>query len=71
MEEQATDRAYRIGQRQNVTVHRFVTVGTLEEKNDTMLEAKKELADLTVSAGEIWPSEMSDSELREKFNLSI
>ena len=71
VEDQATDRAYRIGQKQNVTVHRFVTLGTLEEKINTMLEAKKELADLTVSAGEMWLSEMSDSELREIFNLSI
>lgn len=71
VEDQATDRAYRIGQKQNVAVHRFVTLGTLEEKINTMLEAKKELADLTVSAGEMWLSEMSDSELREIFNLSI
>ncbi|HAP32529.1 MAG TPA: hypothetical protein DCQ14_05700, partial [Firmicutes bacterium] len=71
VEDQATDRAYRIGQRMNVTVHRFVTIGTLEEKINTMLEAKKELADLTVSAGEMWLTEMSDSELREIFNLSL
>ncbi|MCL5982016.1 MAG: SNF2-related protein [Firmicutes bacterium] len=71
VEDQATDRAYRLGQKQNVTVHRFVTLGTLEEKINTMLEAKKELADLTVSAGEMWLTEMSDSELREIFNLSI
>jgi uncharacterized Zn finger protein/superfamily II DNA or RNA helicase len=71
VEDQATDRAYRIGQKNNVTVHRFVTLGTLEEKINTMLEAKKELADLTVTAGETWLTEMSDRELREIFNLSL
>ncbi|MCL4464085.1 MAG: DEAD/DEAH box helicase, partial [Firmicutes bacterium] len=71
VEDQATDRAYRIGQKNNVTVHRFVTLGTLEEKINTMLETKKELANLTVSAGETWLTEMSDSELREIFNLSL
>ena len=71
VEGQATDRAYRIGQKNNVTVHRFITLGTLEEKINSMLEAKKELADLTVSAGETWLTEMSDSELRDIFNLSL
>ncbi|MBS3901673.1 MAG: SWF/SNF helicase family protein, partial [Dethiobacter sp.] len=71
VEDQATDRAYRIGQKNNVTVHRFITLGTLEEKINSMLEAKKELADLTVSTGETWLTEMSDSELRDIFNLSL
>lgn len=71
VEGQATDRAYRIGQKNNVTVHRFITLGTLEEKINSMLEAKKELADLTVSTGETWLTEMSDRELRDIFNLSL
>ncbi|MCW3490482.1 DEAD/DEAH box helicase [Dethiobacter alkaliphilus] len=70
VEDQATDRAYRIGQTKNVTVHRFITLGTLEEKIDTILTAKKDLAALTISAGETWLTEMSDTDLKELFTLS-
>ncbi|MDW7650377.1 MAG: DEAD/DEAH box helicase [Bacillota bacterium] len=70
VEDQATDRAYRIGQRSNVTVHRFVTLGTLEEKIDAILTAKKELAEITVSTGETWLTEMTNRELRELFTLT-
>jgi uncharacterized Zn finger protein/superfamily II DNA or RNA helicase len=69
VEDQATDRAYRIGQKKNVTVHRFITIGSLEEKIDAMLASKKELADMTVTAGETWLTEMSDSQLREIFSF--
>ncbi|MCR3923570.1 MAG: DEAD/DEAH box helicase, partial [Firmicutes bacterium] len=69
VEDQATDRAYRIGQDKNVTVHRFITLGTLEEKIDGMLTAKKELAEMTVSAGETWLTEMSNEQLREIFSF--
>ncbi|MEM1319555.1 MAG: DEAD/DEAH box helicase [Bacteroidota bacterium] len=65
VEAQATDRAYRIGQKRNVLVHRFITQGTFEEKINTMLLKKKELADLTVSNGEQWIGDFSDGELRE------
>lgn len=71
VEDQATDRAYRIGQRKNVSVHRFITLGTLEEKINTMLSAKKELAEMTVSAGETWLTEMSNEELRDLFTLDV
>ncbi len=70
VEDQATDRAYRIGQTKNVTIHRFVTLGTLEEKIDAILSAKKELAAMTITAGETWLTEMSDRELKELFTLS-
>ncbi|MBS4021333.1 MAG: DEAD/DEAH box helicase [Dethiobacter sp.] len=70
VEDQATDRAYRIGQTKNVTIHRFVTLGTLEEKIDAMLSAKKELAAMTISAGETWLTELSNRELKELFTLS-
>ena len=70
VEDQATDRAYRIGQKKNVTVHRLVTLGTLEEKIDAMLTSKKELANLTLSTGETWLTEMSNQELQEIFSLS-
>jgi SNF2 family DNA or RNA helicase len=69
VEAQATDRTYRIGQTKNVQVHRLITLGTFEEKIDEMITAKKELADLTVSAGEQSLSELSNEELREIFSL--
>lgn len=69
VESQATDRAYRIGQKQSVMVHRFITLGTFEEKIDEMIRKKKELADRVVSEGEQWISRMSNRELREIFAL--
>jgi uncharacterized Zn finger protein/superfamily II DNA or RNA helicase len=65
VEAQATDRAFRIGQRKNVMVHRMITKGTLEEKIDDMLRSKKQLASLTVSQGEKWIGELSDTDLRQ------
>jgi SNF2 family DNA or RNA helicase len=69
VEDQATDRTYRIGQTQNILVHRLISLGTFEEKIDEMLTAKKELADLTVASGESRLSELSNKELRELFTL--
>ena len=64
VENQATDRAYRIGQKKNVLVHKFVCRGTVEEKIDRMLEDKRELADgVLTDGGEIPLTEMSDKEL--------
>jgi SNF2 family DNA or RNA helicase/uncharacterized Zn finger protein len=65
VEAQATDRAFRIGQKKNVMVHRMITKGTLEEKIDDMLRSKKQLANLTVSQGEKWIGELSDKDLRQ------
>ncbi|MDP4267769.1 MAG: SNF2-related protein [Bacteroidota bacterium] len=70
VEDQATDRAYRIGQTQNVNVHRLITLGTFEEKIDEMIKSKKELADLTISTGEKWITEMSNHDLMKMFSLS-
>jgi SNF2 family DNA or RNA helicase len=70
VEDQATDRTYRIGQTRNITVHRLITIGTFEGKIDEMLAAKKELAALAVAVGEKWLTELSDRELRELFSLS-
>jgi len=70
VEAQATDRTYRIGQSRNVVVHRLITIGTFEEKIDEMISAKKELAELTVSTGEKWLSELSNQELKEIFKLN-
>ncbi|MCX6064992.1 MAG: DEAD/DEAH box helicase [Chloroflexi bacterium] len=69
VEDQATDRAFRIGQKQNVQVHKFVTTGTLEEMIDDMIESKKGLAQAVVGSGENWITEMSTDELRKAVNL--
>ena len=69
VENQATDRAYRIGQKMPVQVHRLITMGTFEEKIDGIIKKKQELADLTVSAGETWITEMSNRDLKEIFKL--
>jgi SNF2 family DNA or RNA helicase len=65
VEDQATDRAFRIGQKRNVQVHKFVTTGTLEEMIDDMIESKKGLAQAIVGSGENWITEMSTDELRK------
>lgn len=65
VEAQATDRAFRIGQKKNVMVHRIISKGTFEEKINQMLQDKKHLAELTVSAGEKWIGDFSNSELKE------
>ena len=67
VEAQATDRAYRIGQHQNVLVHRFITKNTFEERIDQMIQDKRHLADMTVASGESWIGKLSNSELREIF----
>jgi len=70
VENQATDRAFRIGQKKNVQVHKFVCPGTLEEKIDDMLEEKKDLAKNIIGTGENWLTEMSNSQLKELFSLN-
>jgi SNF2 family DNA or RNA helicase len=69
VEDQATDRAFRIGQKRNVQVHKFVTTGTLEEMIDDMIESKKGLARAVVGSGENWLTEMSTDELRRVVSL--
>jgi non-specific serine/threonine protein kinase len=64
VENQATDRAFRIGQKQNVLVHKFVCRGTIEERIDAVIEDKKSLsAELLEGGGEILLTEMSNNEL--------
>jgi SNF2 family DNA or RNA helicase len=70
VEDQATDRAYRIGQTRSVQVHKLVCVGTVEEKVDRMLEQKRELAAKVIGRGEQWITELGDGELRDLFALS-
>ena len=69
VEDQATDRAFRIGQKRNVQVHKFVTIGTLEEMIDEMIESKKGLAQAVVGSGEQWLTELSTDQLRELVRL--
>ncbi|NHJ33046.1 MAG: DEAD/DEAH box helicase, partial [Asgard group archaeon] len=69
VENQATDRAFRIGQEKNVFVHKFISVGTLEENIDRLIEQKKELADSVIGTGESWLTEMSTEQLREILSL--
>jgi superfamily II DNA or RNA helicase len=68
VENQATDRAFRIGQQRNVFVHRFITKNSFEEKIDAMLSSKRELAEMTVSSGESWLARMSHEELKSLFD---
>jgi SNF2 family DNA or RNA helicase len=70
VEDQATDRAYRIGQRKNVQVRKFVCVGTMEEQIDKMIAGKKALAERVVGTGEGWLTELSVAELRDLITLS-
>ena len=70
VEDQATDRAHRIGQQHAVEVHKLVTAGTVEERIAAMLERKRALADAVVGAGEAWVTELGDQELRELVALS-
>ncbi len=69
VENQATDRAFRIGQRRNVQVHKFVCVGTVEEKIDEMIESKQSVAARVVGTKEDWLTEMSNDQLRDLFKL--
>jgi superfamily II DNA or RNA helicase len=70
VEDQATDRAFRIGQRRNVQVRKFVCVGTLEERIDAMIEDKKALAEQIVGTGESWLTEFSTEDLRSVLALT-
>jgi len=69
VEAQATDRAFRIGQTRTVHVHKFVCVGTLEERIDQMIEQKSELARNIVGTGEQWLTELSAGQLRDLLSL--
>lgn len=70
VEDQATDRAYRIGQTKNVQVHRLITLGTFEEKINSIIQGKRALTDLTLIQGEKWITELSNQELKELFALT-
>lgn len=67
VENQATDRAFRIGQTKKVTVHRFITKNSFEEKIDKMIKAKQELSDLSVNIGESWLKNMDKDDIKDIF----
>jgi SNF2 family DNA or RNA helicase len=69
VENQATDRAFRIGQKSRVQVHKFLCVGTLEEQIDAMIEQKQKVAGVTIGSGEDWLTKLSTDELKQVFAL--
>lgn len=69
VEAQATDRAYRIGQKRKVQVHRFITRGTFEERINEMIRRKRELVEMTVGSGERWLGQLPPDELKALFRL--
>ncbi len=69
VEDQATDRAFRIGQDRTVQVHKYICAGTLEERIDALIESKQALAEQVVGTGETWLTELSSAELRELLTL--
>ena len=70
VEDQATDRAFRIGQQKNVFVHKFVTLGTLEERIDQMIEDKKKIANMVVGADESWLTELDNDSFKKLIVLN-
>lgn len=72
VENQATDRVFRIGQKKNVIVHKFLTRGTVEEKIDMMLEEKTKLSrEVIAESGDAWITEMKNDELMDLFSLKL
>ncbi len=71
VESQATDRAYRIGQKKNVIVSRLINKGTIEEKIDQMIQEKRSLANLTVATGETWLGNLSNDEIKNLVKLDV
>ena len=71
VEDQATDRAWRIGQHQTVNVHKLVCEGTVEERIGEVIDDKRRLADAVIGNSEAWVSELSTDELRDLISLEV
>ncbi len=71
VEDQATDRAHRIGQFRSVFVHRLVSAGTVEERIDEMIGRKRDLAQRVVGSGEAWLTDLSTEDLRDAVSLRL
>ena len=69
VENQATDRAYRIGQRNTVHVHRFITSGSFETHIDRMMKRKAELGELAIASGESWLADLSAEDIGDMFSI--
>ena len=70
VEDQATDRAFRIGQKKNVFVHKFIALGTLEERIDQMIEDKKKVASAIVGSDESWLTELDNESFKKLIILN-
>ena len=70
VENQATDRAFRIGQTKNVIVYRLINQGTMEEKIDEMIRSKRDLADMSITTGETWLGDLSNADLKNLVQLT-
>ena len=70
VEQQATDRAHRIGQLRTVQVHKYVCIGTMEERIDKMIAEKTQLADRIITSGDEWLTGLSTEDLRKTLQLS-
>jgi SNF2 family DNA or RNA helicase len=70
VEDQATDRAFRIGQTRDVWAHKFICIGTLEERIDDLIESKKALAESVIGTSEAWLTELDTDQIREIVTLS-
>ncbi len=71
VENQATDRAFRIGQRKNVMVHKFITKGTIEDRINNIIESKRSLAENVIGSSENWITELSDQEILSMMQLDL
>jgi SNF2 family DNA or RNA helicase len=69
VEDQATDRVFRIGQTRSVSVYKYICAGTVEERIDELIEKKKDLAGMVIRAAEDWLTELSTSDLRDLLAL--
>ena len=70
VEDQASDRAWRIGQTSTVFVHKLVTRGTIEERIDALIAEKRDLAERVLGAGEAWITELSTDDIRQLLTLT-
>ncbi|MHB8263139.1 MAG: SNF2-related protein [Acidimicrobiales bacterium] len=70
VEDQATDRAFRIGQHKDVQVRKFICIGTMEERIDLMIDQKRELSERIIGSGEAWLTELSTDQIRDMVALS-
>ncbi len=70
VEDQATDRAFRIGQTRNVFVHKFITLGTLEERIDAMIEEKRKVAGAIVGSDESWLAKLDNDAFKQLIALN-